>query len=384
MSRIILHVDLDCFFAAVEARDNPEYRGKPVIIGANPKAGMGRGVISTCSYEARKYGLHSAMPISQAYELCPHGIYLRGSFSKYYKASNEVMTILNSYSDIFKAAGIDEAYLDISDQCEDYSDVKKIANSIRKEVFYKVGITCSVGCGPTKTIAKIASDFNKPNGITLVEPNCVKMFLQDMDITKIPGIGKKSKIHYNSMGIRKIGDFYKLGHQKLIGKFGKNGNWIWDIINGQGNGIVMESGPRKSIGKERTFSRDKSDINEINKKLMTLNQKIHIELKEKKVLYKTITLKIRFQGFDTYTRAKSISRPMRNENLAFDIIIDLLKKFRNDNRKIRLIGIRFSGLEEENNNKQATLFDFMTNYNTHFNTNPIKLNIYNSIKNKSI
>jgi DNA polymerase IV (DinB-like DNA polymerase) len=210
MTRIIFHCDLDCFFAAVEERNNPEYQGKPVIIGADPKDGKGRGVVSTCNYEARKFGLHSAMPISKAFSRCPHGIYLRPNFEKYHQASKEVMEIVNSYSDKFQKVSVDEAYLDITDKCFNFKEVKELAELIKDEVHKKVGITISIGCAPTKTIAKIASDFNKPNGITIVEELQIKDFLKDLDITWIPGIGKKSKVYYYKKGIKTIGDIFNL------------------------------------------------------------------------------------------------------------------------------------------------------------------------------
>jgi DNA polymerase IV (DinB-like DNA polymerase) len=206
MNRFILHCDLDCFFAAVEIRDNPQYNGKPVIIGADPKDGKGRGVVSTCNYEARKYGLHSAMPISQAYKRCPQGVYLKPNSKKYLQVSKEVMDILKTYSDEFQIVGSDEAYLDITQIAKDYEEAERIAKEIQKEVSEKIRITISIGIAPTKSLAKIASDENKPNGITLVRPENISEFLKDMDITRIPGIGKKTKVYFYKRGLRKIGE----------------------------------------------------------------------------------------------------------------------------------------------------------------------------------
>ena len=216
MERYIFHCDLDCFFAAVEIRDNPEYEEKPVIIGADPKEGKGRGVVSTCNYEARKFGLHSAMPISQAYRLCPHGIYLFPNSKKYGEASKEVMNILNSYTSKFQQVGIDEAYLDMTEHCFNLKHAETLAKSIQDEILQKVGITLSIGCAPTKSIAKIASDYKKPNGITLVPEEEIKEFLYEMDITTIPGIGKKSKMYYNMKGFKIIGDFIDTSLSRMI------------------------------------------------------------------------------------------------------------------------------------------------------------------------
>ena len=168
MKRFILHCDLDAFFASVEVRDNPDYQDKPVIIGADPKDGKGRGVVSTCNYEAREFGIHSAMPISQAYNRCPQGIYLKPNFEKYIQASSEVMEIINSYSQKFQQVSIDEAYIDISEICVNLEDVKKLSLNLQQKIHELVGITVSIGCASTKSIAKIASDFKKPNGITKI------------------------------------------------------------------------------------------------------------------------------------------------------------------------------------------------------------------------
>jgi DNA polymerase IV (DinB-like DNA polymerase) len=358
MTRIIFHCDLDCFFAAVEERNNPEYQGKPVIIGADPKDGKGRGVVSTCNYEARKFGLHSAMPISKAFSRCPHGIYLRPNFEKYHQASKEVMEIVNSYSDKFQKVSVDEAYLDITDKCLNFKEVKELAELIKDEVHKKVGITISIGCAPTKTIAKIASDFNKPNGITIVEELQIKDFLKDLDITWIPGIGKKSKVYYYKKGIKTIGDIFKLTLPKMIQLFGKNGEWIWQVANGIDNSEVKNSErTKKSISKERTFYEDTSDFNSIISKIDEINNKIHNILKKDGIYYKTITLKIRFEGYITYTRTKSLLYPIQDEKKAMNVILELYQEFLNYGKKVRLVGIRFSNLASEN--KQLMIAKFI-------------------------
>ncbi len=360
MSRFILHCDLDCFFAAVEERDNPEYIGKPVIIGADPKDGKGRGVVSTCNYEARKFGLHSAMPISQAYKRCPHGIYLHPNFEIYQKASNEVMTIVNSYSDRFQQVSIDEAYLDLSEICTDFNFVKNLALEIKDEVQDKVGITISIGCAPTKSVAKIASDYNKPNGITIVEPNQIKDFLKNLDITKIPGIGKKTKLYYNKKGIKTIGDIIKLTRPKMIQLFGKNGEWVYNVANGLDNREVKEfHGNRKSISKERTFYEDTDDLSMILSKLEEINDRIHKTVIKNKIYYKTVTLKIRLEGFVTHTRSKSFIHHVQNRNQVMKVINELLNQFSTVNKKVRLVGIRLSNLEKAPSVSQTSLLSYL-------------------------
>ncbi len=361
MNRIILHCDLDCFFASVEIRDNPEYKGIPVIIGADPREGKGRGVVSTCSYEARKFGLHSGMPISQSYKRCPHGKYLKPNFSKYKEASVQVMEILGSYSEHFQQVGIDEAYLEITEICEDYNEARRLCEKIKQEVLNKVGITISIGCAPTKSIAKIASDHNKPNGVTVVEPECIKQFLYHMDITRISGIGKKSKIYYYKKGIKIIGDIIKTPLPKFIELFGKHGEWVWKVANGLDNRKVKEfhSG-RKSISAERTFFEDTNDFNDILKRIEGINERIHKSIIKNHITYKTISLKIRFEGFETYTRSKTLPIHIQNKNKVMEVILKLYNQFSNKNKKVRLIGIKLSNLEKNPKAIQTDIRNFVT------------------------
>lgn len=359
MTRIILHCDLDCFFAAVEERENPNLKGKPVIIGADPKRGEGRGVVSTCNYEARKYGLHSAMPISRAYKLCPHGNFMYPNFKKYNEVSEIVMMIIKQYSPIFQQVGIDEAYLDISNVCNDFIEAKTYAEELKREIFEKVGITLSIGIAPTKSAAKIASDFKKPNGITVVEPSNIIHFLENLEITRIPGIGKKSKIYYNKNGIYSIGDLIKVPLSTMKKRFGKHGVWIWKIVHGLDDREVKEfHEDRKSISKERTFLEDTNNFKLILSKLEEINSKIHKKLEEENVFYRTITLKIRLEGFLTFSRSKSFSYPIKNEKKVLNIILELLNEFMAKNKKIRLVGIKLSNLVRNIDCKQVDLYSY--------------------------
>ncbi|NVM36019.1 MAG: DNA polymerase IV [Candidatus Lokiarchaeota archaeon] len=359
MSRIVLHCDLDCFFAAVEIRDNPQLKGKPVIIGADPKEGKGRGVISTCNYEARKYGLHSAMPISQAYRRCPHGFYLKPNGNKYFKVSNEVMDILEKYSDNFQRVGTDEAYLELTEITKDFEEAEKITKEIQEEVLKKIGITISIGIAPTKSLAKIASDENKPNGITIVKPETVYEFLKDMDITRIPGIGKKTKVYFYKKGIKKIGDIINTPLPTMIKLFGKHGRWIWNVANGLDNRKVKEfHEERKSISAERTFFSDTDKFNEILSKFEDINKKIHKSILKHQITYKTITLKIRFEGFVTYTRSRTLPFHIQDEKYVLTIILELFKEFSNHKKKVRLVGIKLSNLERNQRARQTNLISF--------------------------
>ncbi|MFX1417932.1 MAG: DNA polymerase IV [Promethearchaeota archaeon] len=359
MIRIILHCDLDCFFAAVEIRDNPQYKDKPVIIGADPKEGKGRGVIATCNYEARKFGLHSAMPISQAYRRCPHGIYLKPNGKKYLEASNDVMKILESYSNEFQKVGMDEAYLELTQKAKDYEEAERIAKKIQREILDKVGITISIGLAPTKSLAKIASDENKPNGVTVVKPDGVPNFLKDMDITRIPGIGKKTKIYFYKNGIKKIGDIISTPLPDMMALFGKHGRWIWKVANGLDNRKVKEfHEDRKSISAERTFYNDTDNFNEILSKFEDINKKIHESILKHHITYKTITLKIRFEGFQTFTRSKTLPFHIQDEKYVLNIILLLFKEFSNVEKKVRLVGIKLSNLEKNYKARQTNLLKY--------------------------
>jgi DNA polymerase IV (DinB-like DNA polymerase) len=359
MNRIILHCDLDCFFAAVEIRDNPQYKNKPVIIGADPKEGKGRGVIATCNYEARKYGLHSAMPISRAYRRCPHGVYLRPNGNKYHKVSKEVMEILESYSNEFQRVGADEAYLELTGKVQDYGEGERLAKTIQKEILEKIGITISIGIAPTKSLAKIASDENKPNGITVVNPENITCFLKDMDITRIPGIGKKTKVYFYKKGLKKIGDIINTPLPKMMELFGKHGRWIWNVANGLDNRKVKEFyEERKSVSAERTFYTDTNDFNEILSKFENINKRIHKSILKHQIAYKTITLKIRFEGFQTYTRSKTLPFHIQDEQYVLKIILQLFKEFSNGNKKIRLVGIKLSSFEKNKKNRQKNLLNY--------------------------
>jgi DNA polymerase IV (DinB-like DNA polymerase) len=360
MNRIILHCDLDCFFAAVEIRDNPQYQGKPVIIGADPREGKGRGVISTCSYEARKFGLHSGMPISQAYQRCPHGIYLRPNSKKYSKASKKVMEILRRYSNDFQQLGNDEAYLDLTEFCLNYEEAQENAKKIQKEISDNVGITISIGIAPTKTLAKIASDCDKPNGITLFKPENFKSILKDMDITCVPGIGKKTKVYFYKKGIKKIGDILNISVSKMVKLFGEHGKWIWKVVNGFDNRKVKQfQEERKSISAERTFFEDTDDFGYILSKLGDINNKIHRTVIKHHITYKTISLKIRFEGYHTYSRAKTLPFHIQDKDRVMEVILELFREFSSNLKKVRLVGIKLSNLERNHKVRQSNLLNYV-------------------------
>lgn len=357
MARIIFHVDLDAFYASVEIRSNSSYRGMPLIIGADPREGKGRGVVVTCSYEARKFGVRSAQPISIAYKLCPNAIYIRPNFELYDEVSGDVMGLLKKFADKFEQASIDEAYMDVTQMCMRYAGPVELAKQIKLELEKTENLTCSIGIAPNKSAAKIASDMQKPNGLTYVDSSSVKQFLAPLFVSKISGIGKKTEQKLNDLGIKTIGELAAYPTVKLYEAFGKNAVWLWAIANAEEQVEVQENYEIKSIGAERTFEQDSDDWAQIERGLVSLCDSVHERLAAEKMFFKTVTLKIRFVGFETYTRSKTLRFSSSSKELIADEILALLVEFKSHGKKVRLIGVRVSSLEK----RQAKTMDEFAN-----------------------
>jgi DNA polymerase IV (DinB-like DNA polymerase) len=343
--RIILHLDMDSFYASVEMRDNPELKGKPVVIGADPKNGTGRGVVSTCSYEARAFGIRSAMPISQAFVLCPHAVYLPPRFPRYAKASAEVMAILKSYELPFQQVSIDEAFLDVS-ALGDYPTATDLAARIRNVIRTHLGLTCSIGIAPTKMVAKIASDVNKPDGLTVVEPKNLFPFLAPMPVRKIPGVGKKAEAELFEMGIRTIQDLTEFDIQILINRFGRSALTLKAITTGIDDDIVKERDGVKSVSRETTFSLDTNDEQVLAATIDTLARDVCRNLADETLRCRTVTVKVRYQGFVTKTKARTLPHYTDDEKIVCSCAHSLLRGIF-DGRPIRLLGIRLSSFEKQ-------------------------------------
>lgn len=345
---------MDSFYPSVEIRENPVLKGKPVIVGADPKGGKGRGVVVSCSYEARKFGVRSAMPISRAYQVCPNAVYLPPNFELYGRASDEVMNILRGFSDRFEQVSIDEAFLEVSERVKEYGSPVKLALAIKDAVKKQTGLTCSIGVAPNKSVAKIASDMKKPDGLTIVSSEGVKEFLEPLPVTKISGVGKKSQETLGQLGIETIGQLAAVPGRVLTQHFGKNGVWLWAIANGVERVELQEEYVRKSIGAERTFEVDVADVNIIYQSLNSLAEEVYARLQTEKMLFKTVTLKIRFQGFETYTRARSHVTWTNSGDAIIEDLKMLYREFSQKPKKIRLLGARLSNLKEKEP-QQATL-----------------------------
>jgi len=343
--RIILHVDLDAFFPSVEVREHPELKGRPVIVGADPKGGRGRGVVSSASYEARELGVMSAMPISRAWKLCPDGVYLRPHFDLYTGASERIMKILRGRADRFEEAGIDEAYLDISGRAKDFEEGADLARRIMKEVLDEERLSCSVGVAPNKMLAKIGSDHRKPYGLTVIRDEDVEAFLSPLGVRKIPGVGPKTEERLKALDIEKVGDLAAADPDLLVKLFGSWGVKLSEFARGIDRRDVVEGRETKSIGRELTFQEDADDESQILGVLDELAKEVHEELIGSGFRFKTITVKARYQHFDTYTRAKSL--PFLTDDLYIlrNNAKRLMDPFLRGKKKIRLVGLRVSTLE---------------------------------------
>lgn len=348
--RIILHLDMDYFYAAVEERENPELKGKAVVVGADPKGGKGRGVVSTCNYSARKHNIHSGTPISKAYKLCPECIFLPVNMPLYVKVSNKIMDIIRKYSSKSEQVSIDEMYLDISGKTKDFKEAEELAKKIKKEILEKEKLTCSIGIGPNKLISKIASDYKKPDGLTVVKPEKVLNFLYPMDVRKLRGVGPKTEQALKDMKIKTVKELSGTKQDKLIESFGNFGHTLHLMSKGKDDGKVEENNEVKSIGRQITFQQDTKDNKLVSITLDSLAEEVHAELKQNKLFFKTITIVARFEDFDTHTSAKSIPVATDSINKIKTTAKGLMKKYLEDRRKIRLIGIRvskFSGKEAQ-------------------------------------
>ncbi len=342
--RVILHVDMDQFFAAVEERISPEIRGKPVVVGADPKEGKGRGVVSTCNYEARKYGIKTGMPITRAWRLCPEAIFLPVNIPLYLQVSDRIMEILSRYAEKFESWGIDEAFLDVSSRVKDFEDAKKLAVQVKKEIFEKEQLTCSIGIGPNKLIAKIASDFQKPDGLTVVEEKNVKGFLEPLDVDKLLWVGKKTARKLNAMEIETIGDLARYDPSVLVEKFGVMGKQLYLHAQGIDRSEVGLRGEVKSIGRNITFEKDTSDWDFVFKIVDKLCEGVYKEVKEYNFLFKTITVTVRYANFETHTHSKTLSVPTNRLEDFKKTAHELMQPYLSPERKIRLLGARVSSL----------------------------------------
>ena len=341
--RTIIHVDMDAFFAAVEQRDDPSIRGKPVVIGADPKGGAGRGVVSTASYEARAYGIHSAQPISQAYRLCPHAAFLPCDGAKYGRESRRIRGIFNEFTPQVQAVSIDEAYLDVTGSLRLFGGKRRLAEQLQERIEEETGLTASLGVAPNKLVAKIASDLKKPRGLVIVEPGEVEAFLRPLDVGRIPGIGPKLQGALRALGVRTIGDLAEVPEAELVDRFGDYGHDLWRRAHGRDDSPVHEEREVRSMGHEHTFETDTSDLGLVRSTLMHLCEKTARRLRRAGLAGRVVTTKVRFEGFTTLTRRRTLEAPASEASEVYEAALENLRAAKVGRRKVRLIGVSVSG-----------------------------------------
>jgi DNA polymerase-4 len=349
---MILHIDMDAFYASVEQLDNPWLKGKCVIVGGTSN----RGVVSASSYEARKFGVRSAMPIFQARQKCPEGVFIPPRMERYKEVSKKIMAILREFSPQVEVVSIDEAYIDISGGQRLHGDPEMVAMDIKNKIKEKLGLTCSVGVAPGKFLAKVASDMDKPDGLTIIGPQQVNQFIETLAVQKVPGVGKKTFLQLESMGIKTLGDVKKFPEKMLLDRLGKFGQRLIELASGRDHSTVTPWSPHKSISSERTLGEDTDDKKLLYKYLLKQSEEIARQLRKSNVKAKTITLKLKHADFKQFTRSKTIDTPTQSSETIYRYAVRLLDDYRLT-QKIRLIGVGTSGFKSTDRPVQLNLFD---------------------------
>lgn len=339
--RKIIHIDMDAFYASVEQRDFPEYRGKPVIVGGSPE---GRGVVAAASYEVRKFGVHSAMPAAKAIRLCPQAVFVKPRFEVYREVSRQIREIFFQVTDLVEPLSLDEAYLDVTDNHLNLPSATLIAKKIKEAIRAKTKLTASAGVSFNKFLAKVASDLDKPDGLAVITPEEAREFLEELEIGTFYGIGSATEDKMKSLGIHTGKDLKEWEEIDLVQKFGKTGRYYYRIVRGIDNREVKPHRIRKSIGKERTFAEDKDDLNWIRNFLEELSEKVSQSMKKKQAAGKTVTLKVRYDDFETLTRSTSFSHFIDDAEDIAETAKLLLEQTEVGERKVRLLGITLSNL----------------------------------------
>ncbi len=342
--RKILHVDMDAFFASVEQRDNPKLRGKAVIVGGDPGR---RGVVSACSYEARKFGVHSAMPSKTAVKICPHAVFLRPRFDAYAEASRQVSEIFHEYTDVVEPMSLDEAYLDVTENKFGITLATEVAKKIKSEIRRVTGLTASAGVSYNMFLAKVASDFRKPDGLTVVTPDRAIEFIDSLPIGKFYGIGKVTEKRLLELGIRTGRDLRETDRSTLLRLFGKSGLFYHDIARGIDGRFVNPVWIRKSVSCEETLERDTDDLEEISGLLDRLTLRLESDMRSLGKKGRTITLKVKYEDFQSITRSVTIDRPTDERLIVLMHLRRLMEKTEIPERKVRLLGAGMSNFDTE-------------------------------------
>ncbi|MEJ2728415.1 MAG: DNA polymerase IV [Deltaproteobacteria bacterium] len=349
---MILHIDMDAFYASVEQLDDPRLKNKCVIVGGTSN----RGVVSAASYEARQFGIHSAMPIYQAKQKCPHASFVPPRMGRYKEVSKKVMTILRNFSPLVEPVSIDEAYLDVTGCQRLFGGPREIAGEIKRKIRETLGLTCSVGVAPNKFLAKIASDMEKPDGLTVIMPDQVAAFIDSLPIKKVPGVGKKMFRQLELLGIRTLSDVQQLPEKSLIKHLGKFGKRLLSLSSGCDDSPVTPHAPHKSISSERTLAADTPDVRLLKRYLLNQSGEVARQLRQTGLRAKTITIKIKDEDFKTATRRITIAVPTQSSETIYKNAARLLDDYKTT-KKIRLIGVGTSGFSSVTASVQMGLFD---------------------------
>jgi DNA polymerase-4 len=366
--RYIVHIDLDSFFVSVERKFNPDLIGKPVLIGGSAD----RGVVASCSYEARKFGIHSAMPMKQAMKLCPHATVIRGSHGRYSEASRQVTEIIHDSVPLYQKTSIDEFYIDLTGM-DRFHDCYQLATDLRARVTRETGLPISFGMASCKTVAKMATNAAKPNGQIFIEHGKEKEFMAPLSIRKIPMLGEKTCQKLYQFGIEKIGDLQRVELKFLETVFGKHGRYIWERANGIDDSEIVPHHERKSISTENTFESDVNDKKTIETVLVSMTEELAYKLRKENKVAACLAIKIRFANFETHTVQEKIALTAA-EHILIPGIKNLLKKAWNGHRPIRLIGVKLSNLCQgsyqinlfEDNEERIKLYQAMDKINFKF------------------
>ncbi|GAA6138010.1 DNA polymerase IV [Arenicella sp. 4NH20-0111] len=339
--RKILHIDMDAFFASVEQRDFPELRGKPVIVGGKPES---RGVVAACSYEARQFGVHSAMPCAHAAKLCEHAIFVPARFEAYRAASLEINEVFKQYSSAIEPLSLDEAYLDVTRKAEEYGSATEVAKRIKCDIKARTDLVASAGVSYNKFLAKIASDMDKPDGLYVIRPESAEQFIESLEIRKFFGVGKVTEKKMQKLGIFTGADLKALNKQQLQAYFGRSGAYYYNIARGVDERPVRSHRVRKSIGAETTFEQNIVDKSVIWQTLLRLCERVHGVLSDKKMDARTVTLKVKYSDFTLNTRSKTLSESFSDKDHISGVLPELLKKTQAGSRPVRLVGVSVSNL----------------------------------------
>ena len=356
MDRCIFHVDMDAFYASVEQRDHPEFRGRPVVVGADPRSGQGRGVVAACSYEARKFGIHSALPIGQAFRRCPDAVFVRPDMAKYKAVSRRIHEVFHQYSSVVEPMSIDEAFLDVSDRIASAAEAVVLAGSLKAEIRTRERLTASVGVAPNKFVAKVASDMRKPDGLVLVRESEVQDFLDPLPIARLWGVGPKTEEKLRSLGLEQIFQVRQMEPAVLARRFGRLGPHLWKLANGIDDRAVEGSREAKSISQEHTFLEDSADRILLTETLKRLSEKVGMRLNKAEFVARTVFLKLRYSDFTTLTRQVRLRNAVDEGAGIFEIALRLFEREWKESRRVRLIGVGVSALEKRPRCIQLRLF----------------------------